>query len=371
MLRTGDLLVPDAAGHPLVFAGEAPPATPAMAAVRADGSCAFYERGTGLCAIHRQVGARLLPVTCRQFPRVSLADARGVFVNLSHYCPTAARLLVRDDVPLRIVEAPPAFPLDFEYDPLDARDALPPLLTPAVLLDLETFGRWERQVIAAFADEHRTPEQALAAVTMLTWALCRWKPGTIDLASHLDRAVEEAGLKSCSTGTKSAADQAANPADPGHVAQDFSPVLVRRHYALVLAAIPDSFRPIVSFDSLAQAHREWVQARWPAFAAPVRRYLAAKAFASWLAYQGRGLRTIVFSLDVALSVLKANAALECEKAGRVLDEEALVAAIRRTDELLLHLASREDLARRLGAVETGRSGRRVEKVAGALSSGVP
>ena len=41
---------------------------------------------------------------------------------------------------------------------------------------------------------------------------------------------------------------------------------------------------------------------------PVGRWLAAKAFASWLALQGEGLRTTSLGLRVAHSVLRAEAA---------------------------------------------------------------
>jgi hypothetical protein len=55
---------------------------------------------------------------------VSPLDGRGLLLTLSHYCPTVAASLF-DDVGVRIVEAPPAFPRTFEHDPLDAREALP------------------------------------------------------------------------------------------------------------------------------------------------------------------------------------------------------------------------------------------------------
>ena len=90
---------------------------------------------------------------------------------------------------------------------------------------------------------------------------------------------------------------------------------------------------------------------WPAFSRPIRRWLAAKAFASWVALQGEGLRTTVAFLRVALGVLRAEAARGSAEAARVLDADLLLEAIRRADLLLVHLADPEALARRLSRGE--------------------
>lgn len=69
------------------------------------GDCMFFERDPGrLCVIHREAGIAALPSACRHFPRKVLTDARGTFISLSHYCPTAARLLLATHG-LEIVEA--------------------------------------------------------------------------------------------------------------------------------------------------------------------------------------------------------------------------------------------------------------------------
>ena len=47
---------------------------------------------------------------------------------------------------------------------------------------------------------------------------------------------------------------------------------------------------------------------WHLWSAPLRRYLAAKAFASWTAYQGHGLLTIVRGLDAAAGLVRVEAA---------------------------------------------------------------
>ncbi len=89
-------------------------------------------------------------------------------MTLSHYCPTAAGMLFpcqseelgspgdeesagprgSGDPALRIVEDPPAFPADWPWEGLDARDALPPLLRPGVLMDWPSLERWERFAVS-------------------------------------------------------------------------------------------------------------------------------------------------------------------------------------------------------------------------------
>src|SRR5688500_11735331 len=81
------------------------------------GDCVFFERPSHLCVVHRDLGEPALPSTCRHFPRVAVQDLRGTFITLSHFCPTAASMLFRDDVPIEIVSGPVAFPPG-DYDGL-------------------------------------------------------------------------------------------------------------------------------------------------------------------------------------------------------------------------------------------------------------
>jgi hypothetical protein len=108
--------------------------------------------------------------------------------------------------------------------------------------------------------------------------------------------------------------------------------------------------------SIDEADDRWVAPSWPTLARPARRWLAAKAFASWLALQGEGLRTTVVGLRVALGVLRAEAARGCAEAGRALDADLLKEAIRRADLLLVHLADPEALACRLSRCELATGG---------------
>ena len=102
----------------------APEDVAGVLAVSESGRCVF--RGER-CEIHGALGHAALPSACQHFPRRVRLDPRGVFVTLSHYCPTAAELLFTHTGPVEIVEGPPGLPAG-EPEGLDARDVLPPLL---------------------------------------------------------------------------------------------------------------------------------------------------------------------------------------------------------------------------------------------------
>lgn len=152
---------------------------------RDDGACVFFEADRGrFCAIHRVAGASLLPSACRHFPRVVLRDPRGTFVTLSSFCPTAAAML-EEDVPLRIVEAPPSLALDGTLEGLDATGVLPPLLRDGVLMDYDGYAAWERAAIAVLDRDDLDADAALDAIADATDLVQRWKPGTGSLTTHI------------------------------------------------------------------------------------------------------------------------------------------------------------------------------------------
>jgi hypothetical protein len=95
-----------------------------------------------------------------------------------------------------------------------------------------------------------------------------------------------------------------------------------------------------------------VRDAWPSFSRPLRHYVAAKAFASWTAYQGRGVATIVRGLEAALSLARVEAARQCRNASAPLDAARLKEAIRRADFILNHLAAGDALAEAWSAAES-------------------
>jgi hypothetical protein len=304
----------------------------------AEGECVFHERAAPrLCAVHRQLGPEALPSACRQFPRVATLTPLGVSVTLSHYCPTAAGLLFRDGVPLAVVTDAPAFPASWPYEGLDARDALPPFARPGVLMSWASHERFERHAVATLAREDVSPELALAGLAATAERLRAWTVRDGDFDDFATRVTEE---------------EAAPPP-----ASERSLAAALTEWERVAASIPAGHplprSPRTGVEAIGAARADaLVDEGWAALQAPVRRWLAARAFASWLALQGEGLRTTILGLRVALGVLRAEAARGCaEGSGRPLDAALLKEAIRRSDLLLHHLADVEAFARDLSRCE--------------------
>jgi hypothetical protein len=297
----------------------------------ATGACRFYDRPSGLCQLQRDHGAAALPRACDQFPRLSLRDRRGTFVTLSHFCPTAARLLVEDTAPLRIVKNPAAFPQDRFYDALDAEQEWPPLLRPSVLCDLDTYSRWEDFLVGTFADETLSIEAQLNAVAWTAEALRSWSPSQGDLSDHADDVFARARI------TNRRPDIYHPFTDPAVYATVLG--FVRRE-----EAADESNQ--TSTDVASHPIRHWGK-----YAPAVARYLAAKAFGSWSAYQGRGVRTLVAELMVAETIVGIEAARRSAPL-QDLTSDIMVAALGAADWLLIHSVDRAPFVQWLGRVET-------------------
>jgi hypothetical protein len=282
----------------------------------------FLDGSTKLCIVHRDLGEHSLPATCRFFPRLAVRDQRGTFITLSHFCPTAASMLFRDDLPVEIVTAPRAFPPG-DYEGLIVTDGdLPPLLSPTMLMDLDGYSAWERHMVMRCSDTSSSPDAVVATLARDASLLRQWRPGGAKLADAVR------GLP-----------RQAERAEPV-LTLDSSLAL----HSQVMKAVPDDLLPPADERGLDLAFAEQVRPAWPAFHAPLDRYLAAKAFASWTAYQGRGIVTIVRGLEATLAVVRVESARQCRTAGRRLDAELLREAIRGADFILNHLAVGEELA---------------------------
>ena len=322
-LRAGTLRVAPAAEpiSPFIVEPDLPEGAAAMLERTERGDCVFFDRGTHLCVVHRDAGEETLPATCRHFPRLAVADSRGTFLTLSHYCPTAASMLFRDDVDLQVVEAPPAFPLA-NYDGLTVTaEDLPPLLSPAMLMDPDGYSAWERHMVRR-CNAGVLPESVVATLTSDVAQLRTWRPATGSLVD----AIQRLPLSFIAAGPH--ASLAAS-------------VRLREE---VVGAIPDDLKPHADEHGLEDAYSALVLPKWSAFQRPINRYLAAKAFASWTAYQGRGLATIVRGLEAALALVRIEASRQCRDAHRPLDRDLLIEAFRSADFALNHLAVGEDLA---------------------------
>jgi hypothetical protein len=306
---------------PFIIGADLPADAAAIIERTDEGDCVFFERSTHLCVIHRDLGEGALPSTCRHFPRVAVTDRRGTFITLSHFCPTAAAMLFRD-MPTMIVEGPAAFPVGAYEGLTITDDDFPPLLAPRMLMDPEAYSEWEWHMVRRCATGVTAPESVIATLRRDAQLLRDWRPGR-DSLSQAVRALPQAYV---------------NAPPPETLGSNLD-----RHRE-VMQAVPEDLRPLRDETCLDEAFRDYVRATLPAFTAPLNRYLAAKAFASWTAYQGRGIATIVRGLEAALALVFVEASRGCRDAGRALDQELLLQAIRRADFALNHLAVGEDLA---------------------------
>lgn len=241
-----------------------------LASRRENGTCSFFEADSRLCAIHHAGGHAALPLSCRMFPRVVLHDGRGTFISLSHFCPTAAGLLFDHGEswpPANIVDAPSALTDVGPLDGLDARNAWPPLLRPGVMMDLDSYGAWERLGVDLLTREGIAPDVSLDALASATSRITSWSPGGATPLLHIVRD---------------------------------------------------------AFDGRAAPPARVLGAHEPA----VKRWLAARLFGNWIAYQGDGLEAIVRYLRGCLAIFAAELARD----GHPLE------AIRRSDLQIVHQA---------------------------------
>ena len=321
---------------PFVQSSNLPPGAGAALRTTASGTCVFYQHDGGLCAIQRTLGHDLLPSACQHFPRRCLIEPGQVAVSLSHYCPTVARMAFDADGRLDIVQAPASLVGHIALEGLDAREALPPLLRPGLLLDLAGYRAWERIVIEIVATPG-TPEAALTKISAFTERVRAWTPRDGDLCEAIDRAAPGRGSSPARIGRGHGDGRRA-----AELAVD---------YEVVRASVPAGIDTTPAPDRLDMTDARWVAQAWPQFSRPLRQFLAAHAFGNWCAYHGMGLRTVVRSLEVALAVVRVEAARLCATAERPLDEPLLIEAMRAADLLLVHLADPKALAARLSEVE--------------------
>ena len=175
----------------------------------------------------------------------------------------------------------------------------------------------------------RRPESVLATLMRDADLLRRWRPGGVTLSE--------------------AVWELPNDAIDGVPETGLGPSLER--HAEVIAAVPDDLKPASDEEGLEDAWTTYVRDAWDGCRAPLNRFLAAKAFASWTAYQGRGVKTIVRGLEAALALVRVESARQCRDAARRLDRELLLEAFRSADFALNHLAVGEDLANAWSSVE--------------------
>ncbi len=274
-----------------------------------DGCCAFFDaRDSKHCRVHRALGHGALPLACRQFPRVVVRDPRGVSVTLSHYCPTASAMLSAT-TPVQIAMDAPGFPPRGEYEGLDARGCLPPLLRPDMLMDWAAWWELEGRAVEWLADSARPSSLALAGLWMVVEHSRTWTPADGPLIERVRAGFDAAGSRYPAGGA-------------GSVPPVRREVIEARCHD-VLASVPAE-----------HARRSPSASSEPPVSQTVlRNFLAAHAFANWTIHLGQGLRTWVQSVEAAYALILS---------GR---------SVRQADLLLRHLSDPKALALRLSRSE--------------------
>jgi len=317
-----------------------PPGAGAVLRTTVVGACVFYDGAARRCRVHGELGHEMLPSACQHFPRRCLIERDAVCVSLSHYCPTVARMAFDEGAARGIVSAPGSLVGHLHLEGLDATDALPPLLRPGVLTDLEGFHAWERAAVELL-EAGEAPELALERVARMTTRVSTWSPGKQALAKEVAAADPHARAEAVTARIAGADGRAADE------------LAMRAAWELVRRAIPEEFRrgdapplrrPVLPGADLAARDARWVAPTWTAFSGPLCRFLAAHAFGSWCGYLGDGLNTVARSLEVALAIVRAEAGRLCDERAQSLDQAMLVEAFRAADLLLVHLADPKALA---------------------------
>lgn len=328
-LVTAGSVVSRAAGSLFVRADPADAAAPWTIARDHSGRCVFFDRdGRRLCAIHEAAGARALPSACRHFPRVVLRDGRGTLMSLSHFCPTAAALLFEPNASA-IVEAGDNLRLEEPVEGLDARRALPPLVRPGLLSDLEGYDAWERACVAVLARTDLTWERALDLVAAGTEQVRRWQPGTYPLAAVVATAFASA--------------RHADGVDP-HAQR-------RTMKTLRLLAGSRASDDLAEIDGFEAYWSQLVSPRSGCWDSAMRNYLAARVFGNWIAYQGRGLRSIVEWLRTCAAAVRQDAVRRARARQSITTRQEFLESFRAADLLLLHGIDTQAFARQVMALE--------------------
>ena len=273
----------------------------------ADGWCGF--RHDQRCSLQQAGGEAMLPSACRHFPRVFLRDGRGTLVTLSHYCPTAAALLL-DDRPLTIVDAAAPLAIGEPIEGLDARDALPPLVRPGLLADLQGYSAWEEAVLAEFSAA-ASPGIALDRISAATERIRQWTP----LRGRLADAVSSAF------------------ASPATRIEDVHPGLSEGFGAIREVTGP---HPLLAVDAgFTDAWTALASESADVLRRPMANYMAACTFGNWTAYRGQGLRTVVAWLHGCYDVLRVQLVHQATAAGDI-NRDVLIESFRMADFIIVH-----------------------------------
>jgi Fe-S-cluster containining protein len=279
------------------------------------GACWFLDTGAHRCAIHREFGEAALPSACRQFPRICVLEPQVVTLSLSHYCPTAAGLLFRPGGDFGIVEGRSGVSQGRDLEGLDARGSCSPFLRRGVLLGFDGLRQFEEGALSVLAT-HDLPN-GLDRIQHAADQAALWKPDRGPLVSLIGAAFAEAPLMP----------------RPPLASHDVPSTLLA---SLPQGALIPTGLPPASRAGLAVYSAQVDQA--------LRRYVAARMIAGWMAFQADGLATFVRYLRLCVDTVLSFAAARDQKEPEI---DRFKEAIRSTDLWIVHYCDPERLAANL------------------------
>lgn len=280
---------------------------------RATRTCWFRDDRDQRCAIHRDLGEDVLPSACRQFPRVCVLEPDQISVSLSHYCPTAAHLLFANSAPFSMVVEPTAYPGTWPFEGLDARTHYSPLLRTGVLLGFDGLRAFEDAAVHALS----SADDAEAAMRRIEGAVAfvdSWTPGHGSVPSRIVDAF------------RMETNSAPELVDPGTILPRSLAEPADITVPLPRSGVPGTTPISAAIDSA------------------LRRYLAARLVASWIMFQGAGLRTVARHLRLCLETARLFASAGPEN---VDEARRWKEAIRNADLWIVHYCDPELLAANL------------------------
>ena len=141
-----------------------------------DGHCVFL-REDNLCGIHGMYGADAKPGFCREFPFHVLEDKAGLVAVIRATC-AGFHETSRTGTPLEqlvdgVIGLPRVVPRR-RFEPTQVA------VTPDLIVPLDTWLRWEEQLLPALDDRRPEPEAALAEVRDRLLALAGRAPAVTD-----------------------------------------------------------------------------------------------------------------------------------------------------------------------------------------------
>jgi hypothetical protein len=212
---------------------------------------------------------------------------------------------------------------------LDATDTFPPLLRPGLLCDIDGYDAWERAGVATFGRGDLAYGACLDIVAAATDSIRDWQPGDGTLTERVNAGFRDA--------------RAENGADPLSQRRTIEALA-----SLTAGRVGHDLAPIDLFDEKWERH---IGVRFDAFDRGMRHYLAARLFANWMAYQGRGLRSIVEWLRTCAAVVRHQLLHRVLDAGSPPGVEDFIEAVRSADLLLLHVVDTAAFAQHVAAIE--------------------